>query len=143
MCIVCSAATSAGNVELLQWLQAEGCPWDEYTCTSAAEKGHLSVLQWLRSQGCPWSGSVCSVAAFHGHLHILQWARDNHCPWDEFSICHTTTSGRHMYVVEWLLEHGHCSLERLLFCATHNNATDIVARIQQHTATSTSTSTDS
>ncbi|CAN0535862.1 unnamed protein product, partial [Scytosiphon promiscuus] len=44
-------------------------------CSSATRNGHLQVLQWLRANGCPWDKSACSWAAHNGHLRILQWLR--------------------------------------------------------------------
>ena len=34
-----------GHLDVLQWLRANGCPWDGYTCRGAAQGGHLEVLQ--------------------------------------------------------------------------------------------------
>ena len=70
----------AGHIEVLQWLRANGCPWDERTCVLAALGGHLPVL---RANGCPWDLWTCAKAANSGHLEVLQWARANGCPWDE------------------------------------------------------------
>jgi hypothetical protein len=44
-----------GNLELLQWARANGCPWVKLTCAEAALGGNIEVLQWLRANGCPWS----------------------------------------------------------------------------------------
>jgi hypothetical protein len=43
-----------GHLEVLQWLRANECPWDEGTCRWAAKCGKLEVLQWARANGCPW-----------------------------------------------------------------------------------------
>jgi hypothetical protein len=52
-----------GWLGVLQWAQANGCPWGEATCLSAAGGGHLEVLQWARTNGCPWDSSTCAHAA--------------------------------------------------------------------------------
>ena len=47
---------------MLQWLHANGCPWDVWTCAKAGEGGHLAVLKWAitnqphRDKGtrCDW-----------------------------------------------------------------------------------------
>ena len=50
---------------------------------SAPQRGsHLEVLQWLRAEGCPWDFHTCKLAARDGHLETLRWARENGCPWD-------------------------------------------------------------
>ena len=51
---LCEAAARSGQLEVLQWLRANDCPWDKYTCAHAAGGGHLEVLQWLRANDCPW-----------------------------------------------------------------------------------------
>ena len=51
---MCSLAAKGGQLEVLQWARANGCPWDEETCAFATIGGHLEVLQWLHANGCPW-----------------------------------------------------------------------------------------
>jgi hypothetical protein len=50
---LCAAAIKKGDLELLKWLQAHDCPWNELTCSWAAAKGRLDILQWAREHGCP------------------------------------------------------------------------------------------
>lgn len=45
-------AARSGNLEMLQWLRANGCPWDKETTLAAAEGGHLEILQWAHAMGC-------------------------------------------------------------------------------------------
>ena len=45
-------AAEGGNLELVQWLYASGCPCDT-TCNGAARGGHLKVMQWALAHGCP------------------------------------------------------------------------------------------
>ena len=70
-----------GHLEVMKWLRANGCPWNEETCMGATEGGQQKVLQWARANGCPWDGNTCSAAALGGHLEVLKWARANRCPW--------------------------------------------------------------
>jgi len=44
--------------------------------------GHLEVLQWMRANGCLWDERTCEIAAQNDHLEVLQWAHENGCPWD-------------------------------------------------------------
>ena len=39
---------------MLQWLRANGCPWNKLTCYNAVRYGHVEVLRWVRENGCPW-----------------------------------------------------------------------------------------
>jgi hypothetical protein len=77
---MCAWAAQHGNLEMLQSLHANGCPWDESTCSSVAYEGHLEVLQWLRANGCPWDTSTCHWAAANGHFDMLSWAFANGAP---------------------------------------------------------------
>ena len=56
-------ATRSGNLELVQWLRVNGCPWDAYTCYFAVQEGHVEVLRWLRENGCPWDAETREDAA--------------------------------------------------------------------------------
>ena len=50
--------------------------------SSAAYGGQLEVLQWLRENDCPWDALTCARAVRQGHFVILRWALENGCPWD-------------------------------------------------------------
>ena len=80
--MTCAEAARGGHLEVLQWVRAQGCPWDEGTCCEASKGGHLEVLQWAREQGCPWDEDTCWGAFEGGHLEVLQWAQEQGCPWD-------------------------------------------------------------
>ena len=73
-------AAGRGDLEMLKWLRAKGCPWDKWTCANAAKGGHLEMLKWLRDNGCLWSAGACASAAFRGHLEVLEWLRAAGCP---------------------------------------------------------------
>ena len=107
---LCYKAASGGQLEMLQWLRANGAPWDgfrwnEKTCAVAAEGGHLEVLQWARANGAPWDYMTCAHAARGGHLEVLQWARANGAPWDE-STCAYAAEGGHLEVLQWARANG-------------------------------------
>ena len=102
---LCQAAARSGQLEELQALRAEGCPWDEDTCFSAAKGGHFEVLQWARANGCPWDEQTCLWAARGGHLEVLQWLHANGCPWDE-RTCGLASQSGHTEVYNWALTNG-------------------------------------
>ena len=60
---VMKCAARSGNLELVQWLRGEGCPWDAETCFYAVEGGHVEVLRLARENGCPWWASTRDKAA--------------------------------------------------------------------------------
>ena len=55
--------------------------WPSSRSACAAERGQLETLQWLRANGCPWDGETCEWAVRGGHVELLAWARANGCEW--------------------------------------------------------------
>ncbi len=49
----------------LQLMHQRGDLVDEFKslCTWAEEEGQLEILKWLRANGCPWDEWRCSIAA--------------------------------------------------------------------------------
>ena len=79
---VMEAAAGGGNLELVRWLWAKGCPWDYFTCQHAVN-GNVEVLRWARENGCPWTAETRDrAAAEHGYTDDygnLVEELDNHC----------------------------------------------------------------
>ena len=76
----CWRMAQNGNLELLQFLHENGCPWDESTCSGAAHYGHVGCLKYAHENGCPWNSFTCLCAATNGHLECLRYAHENGCP---------------------------------------------------------------
>ena len=102
---VCEYAAKEGQLEVLQWAHANGCPWNEMTCAFAAGKGKLEAIQWLHANGCPWAESTCQWAADGGHLEVLQWLRTNGCPWNEETCSNAAFCGQ-LGVLQWAHANG-------------------------------------
>lgn len=120
------------NLELIQWLYEEGCPftdedfrtafsmaedeealtwlrsvttvWDETLCEKAA-KGGTYCLKWLRENGCPWDERTCYQAAKHSALTNLKWARENGCPWTH-EVCKIAVKNGDLRIFKWAIENG-------------------------------------
>ena len=72
--LVMDAAAFSGNIELVQWLRGEGCPWDRDTCFTAVNNGRVEVLRWLRENGCPWTAAIRHRAAWElGYTDNFDW----------------------------------------------------------------------
>ena len=52
-------------------------------CRMAAKQGDLDALEWLHENVCPWHERTCSWAARGDRLDMLKYAHENVCPWDE------------------------------------------------------------
>src|SRR4029079_513747 len=87
-------AARYGQLELLKWgVEQAGWKLEARLCTAAAEGGHVEVLEWLRANGCPWDDYVCGHAAQAGQLGVLQWLRANDYPWDRFTFSSAAEAG--------------------------------------------------
>ena len=104
----CGRAARGGHIEVLQWLRAEGYPWDESVCWRAAEGGQLDTLKWLHAQSAPWDSSTIEGATKHGRLDIIEWAREQHppCPWGVGYAYHEAAKSGHLHILKWLFAHG-------------------------------------
>jgi hypothetical protein len=103
----CSAAARGGQIEVLQWLRAEGYSWNASECMRAAEGDQLDTLKWLHAQSAPWNSGTITEAAKHGHLDIIELAREQHppCPWHE-NAYHDAAGSGHLHILKWLFARG-------------------------------------
>ena len=74
-----------GNVALVKWALAEGCPRDNGTGTTmahyAACYGHRELVQWLiQEQGFAMDWYVMGMADRGGNLELVRWLRGKGCP---------------------------------------------------------------
>ena len=70
----------------MKWLCGEGgFAMGEMVMAMAAQGGNLELVQWLRAEGCRWDADTCHWAVDHGHEELLRWARENGCPWDAYT----------------------------------------------------------
>ncbi|CAN0367036.1 unnamed protein product [Hapterophycus canaliculatus] len=96
-------AAKSGNLEVLEWLVAHGCPTDLYSCAmGAAYSGNLKALKWSRQRGHGWDRFVCFSAASRGDLKMLSWARGNGCPWDRHQCGRVAEVHGHQDITEWV-----------------------------------------
>jgi hypothetical protein len=70
----CTCAALRGQLGVLTYLRASGCPWDSDTIRAAVRRGHQDVLMWARANGCPWGSLTCArtrVLMGAAHTHDL------------------------------------------------------------------------
>ena len=109
-----SQAALGGHLHVVQWMRANGCPWDTLVCAMAARGGHMHVLEWAHGNGCPWDVQVYMDAAARGHLHIAEWACARGCPFDYgqsgdepmIDMCWRAAEHGHLRMIQWLRAHG-------------------------------------
>jgi hypothetical protein len=102
----CASAARNGHFELLQWLHANGCPWNESATAAAAKGGHFEILKWLVHNGCPMQNTITSSAAvMSGRLEILIWLHNNGCPKSQRDCIYIAAEYGHLHILEWLWNH--------------------------------------
>lgn len=81
---LCPLAARRGELEILKWLIAHGCPCEKIpTWHAAAAGGKIAVLSWLKHNLAPFSNSewleITKVSAYgavrEGHLEVLKWLK--------------------------------------------------------------------
>jgi hypothetical protein len=73
----------------------------------------FDVLEWLYEAGCPWDGEPCLDAAdtFDG-ITVFEWADARSLPYDRTRCLIKAVRKRNDDIVEWILDHGPCPLDR-------------------------------
>jgi hypothetical protein len=96
LCLTTQAAylLDSRMLSFVQWGVACRAPLTRRLFARAAISSSLDMLRYLRAIGCPWDETVCSTAAYNGRLDVLQWAREEGCPWDAH-VCKGTEGGLH------------------------------------------------
>ena len=80
-------------------------PEEPSTLHAVAANGDVEMLKWVRAQGCPdeWGGAA-SAAAVGGHLEAVRFAVLHGCSMD--GVIAEANSGNHVDVVRWATERG-------------------------------------
>lgn len=75
---VFAAAAGDGHFDLMKHMRANAntYPWDHTTFESAACFGNVEILQWLQDQGCPWTNSVFIGVMAGEQLPALKFLMD-------------------------------------------------------------------
>ena len=101
----CRQVAKTNKLELLKWAREEiKCDWDEITINCAALKGNLIMVKYCGANGCPVDGWVCKIAAEKGDLEMLKYLHEEaKAPWDSDTAAWAATNG-HLHILEYLVE---------------------------------------
>jgi hypothetical protein len=66
-----TAAAERGNLEMVQWLHNQGCPWNEDACTAAVERDDFEMLEWLHIAGSPWDDGNRRAPAWRNQREMM------------------------------------------------------------------------
>jgi hypothetical protein len=73
--LFCAEVAYTNKLELLKWVrEVKKCEWDERTIKEAAFVGNLEMLKYCFANGCPYDETkACRVATGNGHLDCLRF----------------------------------------------------------------------
>ena len=70
-----------GGMEVVEYAHTTGFEWNESAMKEAATQD-IDIMKFLHARGCPWDEQTCWHAAVTGNLPSLKYAHENGCPWD-------------------------------------------------------------
>ena len=81
----CAEVALTNKLELLKWVrEVKKCEWDERTINFASYVGNLEMLKYCFANGCPYDETTaCRVAAGKGHIDCLRFLFAKVKPWRE------------------------------------------------------------
>lgn len=104
----CTAAASAGDLEMLQLLESHCCDDEWYDIGyevnfEAAAEGHLHILQWLHEE-FGLSDCTAEAAAPRGHLDVLRWlhTQEDCSHFFNEELSYNAAAGGELEILQWL-----------------------------------------
>jgi len=72
------AIEGGGQLHVLEWLREKEVDWYIWTFTTAAQIGNLDILQWLQDERCPWpDDDRYRVREYRLKPEVIDWCRVN------------------------------------------------------------------
>ena len=103
---VAEVAVKHGHLDCLKLLHQHlgSAHWDTKLIGCAAVNGQLECLQYLHENGCPWEESTTYSAARKAHYQCLRYAMEHNCPHDPglLSACVYTVVPSSVQCLEYL-----------------------------------------
>ena len=102
-------AIRSRNLNNVKWIHQcnEGFEWKSDHFDVAIEYGELEIMKWMKASGCPWDSYTFQFAAITcdgNNFEILEWLRINNCPWDHETFYKSDIEQPAVH--EWLLSHS-------------------------------------
>eukprot|EP00953_Heterococcus_sp_UTEX-ZZ885_P014617 8275-Heterococcus_DN1.PRE.4 len=99
-------AALAGHKHVLKFLNSEACTFDKWSFTAAAYRGDLDMLRWLQQQGCPRDALAVSITAVSsGNVPLMMWLKEQHVELYPMLMLHAAEHG-HLNMCRYLVDQG-------------------------------------
>jgi hypothetical protein len=116
----CYQVAFGNKLELLKWArEVKHCDWDEDTINQAAFVGNLEMLRYCFANGCPCEEeTACRNAAVSGHLDCLRFLFDKVKPSrkTETTAAHMATQEGQLHILKYFVEERKISRELISAC---------------------------
>ena len=101
----CYKGAKTNKLELLKWAREEKkCEWDDRTINVAAGQGNLEMVKYCIANGCPFYEDACASAAGNGKLECLKYLHEEvKAPWNWQTAAWAAKNGR-LHILEYLVE---------------------------------------
>jgi len=101
----CWQVAQTNKLELLKWVrEVKNCDWNEMTINTVAYKGNLDMIKYCVANGCPFFSDVYAGAALKGRLECLKYLHEEaKAPWDSSAAVNAAARG-HLHILEYLVE---------------------------------------
>jgi hypothetical protein len=121
-------AVAGGSVDVLNWLKEQGVsfPINTWHCAAATKQNQLQVAQFLHAEGVEWTSDCCEKAAAAGNLEALRFMHEHDCPWNRATVRTAAAENGSIEVMSYLQQEGLLYTvpkltEMLSVAALHNN----------------------
>lgn len=97
------AAIKSGNLANIKWLRVMGYPLDKRVFSYAVEFGNLNIVEWLCENTCPFDEEWLFMDAIRsGNLDLIQWLYYHHYPLGRFTLYDAVETGN-LDLIKWIL----------------------------------------
>jgi hypothetical protein len=129
--VLTNVSTACGNVEVLKWLNR---PMNTELWFVAAYNRQIQVMNYLKAIKCPWNDQTAYAAASGGSIRALKWLKVNAYGWvcDQDSdiwqcrdlralwrhtVCNAAASGGQLRTLAWLIEYNYEQCDNDIYVA--------------------------
>ena len=120
----CSEVTGTDELKLLKWVrEVKKCEWDEMTINVAALHGNLEILKYCFANGCPYDETAaCDIAVKKGDLDCLRFLFDKMKPSRETEqeVAETASQLGHVDILKYMVEERKISDTIKIYCMLHS-----------------------